>query len=233
MSFGSVSYAKENHWHPDKSYYNYSGVLGSGTTCYSGLWGGFGRQNLTVYHPFPEDVPIEYINWLLNSDLFGHNFNTKDAEEGIQNGFSIKIKEDWRGVFGSMIALRYPFELGVGRFLWNEARSRGFTEEESLMISIHFVKDSKDVVRISYFNTNHIPIYSDVPITSYNRGSIDYGMNSISKRYTFDSSTKIREIMEAEGDVSFYGEYSGSFDLSDEKLWQEIRDVFKTEREMV
>lgn len=231
-SFGSVGYAKKDSWVPSKSYFIHNGKEYKDIACYSPMLSIINEgSRITVFHPFPKNAPIDYINWVLNSELFGHNFHTNDANEGIEKGFIIKGQENWRDVFASMIALRYPFELGVNQFLWSYCRARGFSEEESLMISIHFTKDVDNLwLNQSIFNRNHIPFDRSTPITSYKVEAIDYNYYSISSRYLYKIPTELEDVL-SKGD-DFYGSKKSRL-LDEEKLWDDIRNVFDKERELV
>lgn len=93
-----------SHWRDAR------GEIEQNQACYADLFN-YEEGDLWFLHPFPKVANLNYINWLINSEIFGQFFLTKDAEEGVTNGFHV-VKDDegnWDTLFAGA-ALRTPFE---------------------------------------------------------------------------------------------------------------------------
>lgn len=154
----------------DLSYHHSHYIIGYGDgkedfetnrACYSGLWNGVrGMEYLKLVFPDHRNPAIgAYVQWLLNSDLFGEAFLTKDWEEGINNGFEIDIHQPTNFLFSAMAAIRFPWESEEqdGTWSWGDYRELGFSERQSLFLSINAVVIAGELVEASY-NSNHLPM---------------------------------------------------------------------------
>lgn len=78
----------------------------------------------------------EYLDWIINSQMFGRAFITKDVDEGLEKGFRVDTTQNRALVFGALQAFRYGFE--TSRFGWSAYRKMGFSVAESLALSSCF-----------------------------------------------------------------------------------------------
>lgn len=144
---------KAQKWNPTRTHYRYAGEDYLHYACYSSVYHNTGEE-LTIYHPFPHLVDLPYMDWVINSDFFGKNFITKDAEEGVHYGFKARLNGETTAdrVIG-FVALRFPLEFKLGDS-WSKFRAIGLTEMESLWLMHWFNASSGKLVPWSG-NSNH------------------------------------------------------------------------------
>jgi len=156
--------------------------------------------------------------------MFGDVFLTKDAEEGIGYGFIIKDDLNRYKRLSGLIALRYPFELGVNKFMWQKCKEVGFSNNESMKISLNFCYNSSDSTIYSrILNVNHLPIDPSTPITSYEK-PIDKNPMSVFSRFYTPFKPKVYMNTRVLGDGLCKVPWN-------EVTWGVIREIFKEERD--
>ena len=140
--------------------------------CYSMVWAG--RPNMEqLYVWFPEHkckLIAEYVNWVLNSDLFGEAFITKDFEIGMVDGFEVNIDMPTNFLFSAMAALRFPWEQDLYRYDgWHYAKFRemGFTPKQCLFLLTGCYIDDEGMICPSGYNSNHLPIPRSTGFANY------------------------------------------------------------------
>ncbi len=69
-----------------------------------------GCDRYVTFHPNILNRVDEFVNYVINSPLFGGVYKTKSAEEGFQTGFEIDVNQPYNLVKTSLINLRTPFE---------------------------------------------------------------------------------------------------------------------------
>lgn len=66
----------------------------------------------------------DYLNWFINSEMFGEAFITKDVDQGFEIGFEVDCSADRALVYGAIQAFRLGFE--NESFGWSYYRSLGY-----------------------------------------------------------------------------------------------------------
>jgi len=129
-----VKRAEEERWSPIFSHYKYKREVWSDMACYSNLKHA-DPGKVRFLHPFPDIADISYLQWVLDSELFGSFLVSTDAEKGIREGFEAQLHGDRRDydVLFSAVALRMPFEFDLFDN-WRAFRKAGFSELDSFYL---------------------------------------------------------------------------------------------------
>lgn len=167
-------------------YKAYNGKLYINAPCYSGLNICIREgEEATIYLPFPDYADIPYINWMLNTDLFGSRFITKDAEDGIYNGFKYQSSGDYYEDIFQLIALRFPFEFNLFQ-TWSAFRAEGYDEMESLWLMCRFaVNPETRNVSFWHGNSNHFLLQRSVPYKAFNEKNHNPFCGSVAYNYSY------------------------------------------------
>lgn len=195
------------------SHYLYAGKISTQQACYYSLSGDLEKKKVvTVFLPYPERMDIPYVNWLLNDDLFGKGWVTKDAEDGIYNGFKYEgLGGEYADSMFRLVALRMPIEFHLGH-TWSAFRKHGFTEMESLWLMQRF-KVEDVVVNHWYGNSNHFLMEKVLPFHKFTKENFRETYSSVCyQRFPYETGTTFPE-------KSFLGkELSGIADRIKEEL---------------
>lgn len=226
------------------SHSNFTVVLKSGESfnslsdaCYSMLWSGYPDMT-ELYLWFPErniKGLKEYVDWLLNSEIFGDAFLTKSYEEGMEKGFQVDIHQPTNYLFMSMAGLRFPWECeNCEPWCWGQFVEDGFTEVEALFLTVNSTIDEGKLHRAMY-NSNHLPIPRTTHLKHYKKDSFNIqvgtmfeGVSSKGVEYNWPSfGCKMFSILGGEKDK--WGEYTIPVQYNPE----EIKKILRKEEETV
>lgn len=134
---------------------------------------------IAAQHPFvlressDVDSVREYVNFILNSNMFGRGFITKDCDEGFKSGFEIDTSLNRTYLLTCLSFLRWPFEdKSECRWSWATFRNLGYTEIQSLFLArcLSIVYDKTGSTRIfreqcKYYG-GHVP-FKEKPLYSF------------------------------------------------------------------
>lgn len=180
-----IKLAKKKYWSPSKSYWltNVNGMEEVVSyICYAAMPIKNGVLS-TVLHPFPDHMDISYVNWVLNSDMFGDIFVTKDAEEGMRYGFKYIPKGTKEDTLFKLLALRFFHEFRRAE-TYTKLESEGFTPKESFWL-LHHLTYSKQQNKFSLFNgnSNHYVIPRDLPFDLFSTEHVKKGHDVVTVPY--------------------------------------------------
>lgn len=146
-----IERAKREKWEPELSHFSYDNKIFYNKLCYAFIE--YGIKDLEVYHPFESLADYDYLTYILNRSEFSNDYITKDPVEGVYEGF--KIKDYKYSKINSLIALRLPFETGVG-FGWSTYMKLGLSEEDSFTASM-FWKVFDYMLVDTHVGNGHLP----------------------------------------------------------------------------
>lgn len=150
-------------------------VIDKNYACYSHVWSGHpGMAQLFLHFHERGGSYKEYVEWVVNSKLFGGGFKTKSFDEGVENGFEVNIHQPTNYLFMCFSAIRYPWEADVEHsvnyydgYYYPEFRKAGFTKKQSFFLMNNFILDEEGCISENHYNSNHIPIPRGVPYKHY------------------------------------------------------------------
>lgn len=146
-------------------------------SCYSEITYSSSMQANRLYVFFGEEAikqaknPEAWANWVINSDMFGGAFITKDASEGLKFGFEVNTKAERILMQGGMMALRRPFEFSY--FSWWDFVELGYDEYEAYALATNIKVFENLGVKFMVYdgaNCNHLVILRAQNLAKY-RGS--------------------------------------------------------------
>lgn len=160
----------------DKAYYQkeyacYSTITYNDQARFDSFW---------VFHNklVEKDLPNlkEYINFILNSELFGDAFLTKNYENGMKFGFKVNVNQPFSYINSALMYLRWPFEChsvsyhSYKKFSWGYFIKLGFSPLESLRLSRDFMYED-GAIKNNTYNDNHLPFRKNTSLISYKKES--------------------------------------------------------------
>lgn len=157
----------------------------------------------------------DWANWIINHEVFGIPFITKDAKEGFEYGFEVDINLNRDLVAGCITILRWLFERPRNQF--GVFLDMGFKPHEAYALSSNFRIDEDYIKYNSELNSHHVTITQGQNLGYYN----GKGLRSFSPKTLYKNPFAHTGLWNIHG--TFMKEEKFSFDAF---LNRDVQEIF-------